>query len=83
MSRLGTFLWRSGQVLQTKNKYLIECFVLFLFRHSIYCYAVEVDSIENLLSPIMARTEKQEAYFKPDNKPAVQRLSGVLWFLRV
>ena len=36
------------------KKYLIVCFVLFLFRHSIYCYAVEVDSIENLLSPIMA-----------------------------
>ena len=35
--RLGTFLWRSGQVLQTQNKYLIVCFVLcfFLFRHSI------------------------------------------------
>ena len=78
MSRLGTFLWRSGQVLKTKKKYLIECFVLFLFRH---CYAVEVDSIENLLSPIMVGTEK--AYFKSDNKPAVHSLSGVLWFLRV
>ena len=72
------------------QKYLIEC-TLFLCPN----YHYQVNTLqyhqnlklmftnETLLSPIMVRTQKRQAYFKSDNRPAVQRLSGVLWFLRV
>ena len=64
------------------SKQIFDCVFCFVFFSIQTQYnAIEVDSIENILSPIMVGTEK--AYFKSDNKPAVHSLSGVLWFLRV
>ena len=58
--RLGTFLRRSGQVkLTPKREYLKR-------------KEIKVDSIGNLLSPIMVRRQKKGASFKSDNKPAVK-----------